>query len=186
MIDQAQKLTLSSRAFHSAPFSDFARRMSQEFGYDKVLPTNSGAEAVETAIKLARKWAYKVKKVAPDQAIVLAATENFHGRTMGVVSMSTDTEATANYGPLLPRVGPTCPATGAQIRFSNIADLEAALDRHGAQTAAFLVEPIQGEAGFVAEYIPFSLLRLPPLVSSCLQKTISRKSPTYVSSTMSS
>jgi len=85
LITQAQKLTLSSRAFYNSVFGTFSQRVTQMFGYDMVLPMNTGAEAVETAIKLARKWAYMKKGVAPGKAVVLSAAENFHGRTLGVI-----------------------------------------------------------------------------------------------------
>jgi len=110
---------------------------------------NTGAEAVETAIKIARKWAYKVKKVPQGKALVFAAAENFHGRTMLAISMSVDPESRDNYGPYVPGVGAICPSTKKPIRFGNVADLEAALEAHGKETAAFIVEPIQGEAGVV-------------------------------------
>lgn len=116
-----------------------------------VLPMNTGAEAVETALKLARKWAYRVKKVEKDKAIILSVTENFHGRTISIVSMSTDEDATKEFGPFLDSVGPSCPIKSAerQIRYNNVDDLERALDAHGKDVAAFLVEPIQGEAGII-------------------------------------
>ena len=112
---------------------------------------NTGAEAVETAIKLARKWAYRVKGVEKNKAIVLSVTENFHGRTIGIVSMSTDPDATNEFGPFLTTVGPICPVKSEerQIRYNNVDDLERALDAHGKDVAAFLVEPIQGEAGII-------------------------------------
>lgn len=116
-----------------------------------VLPMNTGAEAVETALKLARKWAYNVKKVPKDKAIILSATENFHGRTLGIVSMSTDVDATNGFGPFLDTVGAMCPvqSESRRIRYNDINDLERALDAHGEHVAAFLVEPIQGEAGII-------------------------------------
>lgn len=110
---------------------------------------NTGAEAVETGIKIARKWGYKVKGIPKNQAIVFTASENFHGRTLAAISLSNDPESRDNYGPFLPNVGPVCPSTRKQIRYNNIPDLEAALEAHGKNTAAFLVEPIQGEAGIV-------------------------------------
>jgi ornithine--oxo-acid transaminase len=114
-----------------------------------VLPMNTGAEAVETSLKLARKWGYKVKGIPENEAIVLSVSENFHGRTFAAVSMSTDPEARNNYGPYLPGVGPICPLTGRPIRYNHAEDLEVALESHGDKIAAFLVEPIQGEAGIV-------------------------------------
>lgn len=109
---------------------------------------NSGAEGVETAIKLARKWGYLVKKIPKDKAIILACSGNFHGRTLGVISMSTSKEATDHFGPLLPGVGPSYPGSKEPIRYGNISDLREALLKHSSTVAAFLVEPIQGEAGY--------------------------------------
>ncbi|RAL60959.1 hypothetical protein DID88_010055 [Monilinia fructigena] len=123
--------------------------LSRCFGYEMVLPMNTGAEAVETAIKIARKWAYKVKGVEKDKALIFAAAENFHGRTMTAISMSVDPESRDNYGPYVPGVGAACPTTKRQIRFNNVSDLEIVLEAHGKDTAAFIVEPIQGEAGVV-------------------------------------
>ncbi|KAI0481189.1 ornithine aminotransferase [Xylariaceae sp. FL0804] len=149
LTEQAGRLTLSSRAFHNDVFPKWAEKVHQVFGYDMVLPVNTGAEAVETAVKVARKWAYKVKGVPPNKAIVLGAGENFHGRTMTAVTLSTDPESRDNHGPYVPNVGATCPSTGKTIRYNNVADLEEALEAHGKDTAAFIVEPIQGEAGVV-------------------------------------
>jgi len=149
LCEQAQRLTLSSRAFHNDVFPKWAEKVQKVFGYDMVLPMNTGAEAVETAIKVARKWAYKVKKVPQGKALVFSVTENFHGRTMTAISMSTDPESRDNYGPYVPGVGAICPSTNKSIRFNSIPDLEAALEAHGKETAAFIVEPIQGEAGVV-------------------------------------
>ncbi|KAJ8064050.1 hypothetical protein OCU04_007890 [Sclerotinia nivalis] len=146
---QAQRLTLSSRAFHNDVFPKWAEKIKNVFGYEMVLPMNTGAEAVETAIKIARKWAYKVKGVEQDKALIFAAAENFHGRTMTAISMSVDPESRDNYGPYVPGVGAQCPTTKRQIRFNNVSDLEFVLEAHGKNTAAFIVEPIQGEAGVV-------------------------------------
>ncbi|KAA1474115.1 ornithine-oxo-acid aminotransferase [Dentipellis sp. KUC8613] len=148
---QAQKLTLSSRAFYNSVFGRFAQRVTEIFGYDMVLPMNTGAEAVETGMKLARKWAYERKGVPEGQAIVFSAAGNFHGRTLGVISMSTDPESRGGFGPYLQGVGPTFRDGDAvrTIRYGVIEDLERAFELHGKNTAAFLVEPIQGEAGIV-------------------------------------
>ena len=110
-------------------------------------PRNTGAEAVETAIKLARRWGYMKKGIPEGEAIVFSAQGNFHGRTLAVVSMSTDPESRDHHGPYLPLVGATVPSTGKTIRYNNIQDLEEAFERHGPKVAGFLVEPIQGEAG---------------------------------------
>lgn len=151
LVQQAQKLTLSSRAFYNSVFGSFAQKITQMFGYDMVLPMNTGAEAVETAIKLARKWAYEKKGVADGEAIVFSAEGNFHGRTIGVISMSTDPESRRGFGPYLQAVGPSFEdgSNLRTIRYGEISDLERALELHGKNVAAFLVEPIQGEAGIV-------------------------------------
>ncbi|KAI0944641.1 ornithine aminotransferase [Taiwanofungus camphoratus] len=151
LVQQAQRLTLSSRAFYNSTFGSFAQKVTQMFGYDMVLPMNTGAEAVETAIKLARKWVYMRKGVPDGKAIVLSAEGNFHGRTIGVISMSTDPESRSGFGPYLQAVGPTFDDNGQLkiIRYGEISDLERALDLHGKNVAAFLIEPIQGEAGIV-------------------------------------
>ncbi|KAF9582135.1 ornithine aminotransferase [Lunasporangiospora selenospora] len=149
LCDQAQRLCLSSRAFYNDIFGQYAKYVTEYFGFDKVLPMNTGAEAVETAIKLARKWAYMKKGIPDGEAVVLSCTENFHGRTVGIISMSTDPDARAGFGPYLPNVGPVCPVSGRTIRYNNIEDLEYVLERNGKNVAAFLVEPIQGEAGIM-------------------------------------
>ncbi|KAG0368879.1 ornithine aminotransferase [Gamsiella multidivaricata] len=149
LCDQAQTLCLSSRAFYNDVFGQYAKYITEYFGFDKVLPMNTGAEAVETAIKLARKWGYQKKGIPEDQAVVLSCTENFHGRTVGIISMSTDPDARLDFGPYLPNVGPICSKTGRTIRYNNIEDLEYVLEHNGKNVAAFLVEPIQGEAGIM-------------------------------------
>ncbi|KZS95498.1 ornithine aminotransferase [Sistotremastrum niveocremeum HHB9708] len=152
LVEQSQRLTLSSRAFYNSVFGQFAKRITTLFGYDMVLPMNTGAEAVETSIKLSRKWAYQKKGVAEGKAIVLSCAENFHGRTIGIISMSTDPDARLGFGPYLENVGPSYINKKGErkiIRYNNIPDLEEALDTHGQNVAAFLVEPIQGEAGIV-------------------------------------
>ncbi len=124
------------------------------FGYDMVLPMNTGAEAVETAIKLARKWGYMIKKIPEGKAKVLSVEGNFHGRTIGIISMSTDEESRKGFGPFLEGVGPRWGAGKGEaeaeetlIRFNRPEDLERVLERCSEEVAAFLVEPIQGEAG---------------------------------------
>jgi ornithine--oxo-acid transaminase len=149
LTEQAQRLTLSSRAFYNDVFPKFAEVVTKMFGYDMVLPMNTGAEAVETAIKIARKWGYKVKKIPQGEALVFGVEENFHGRTFAAITMSTDPESKDNYGPYLPNVGTVCPKTGKKIRYNNVDDLREAFEVHHRNTAAFLVEPIQGEAGIV-------------------------------------
>ncbi|KAL1925812.1 uncharacterized protein VTP21DRAFT_695 [Calcarisporiella thermophila] len=147
LTDQAQKLCLSSRAFYNDVFGKYAKYVTEYFGYDMVLPMNTGAEAVESAIKLARKWGYMKKGIPENQAVVLSCTGNFHGRTTGIISMSTDPESRGGFGPYLPLVGPVCPKTGVTVRYNHAEDLEAVLEANGENVAAFLVEPIQGEAG---------------------------------------
>ncbi|RYP85443.1 hypothetical protein DL769_000996 [Monosporascus sp. CRB-8-3] len=147
--EQAGRLTLSSRAFHNDVFPRWAEKVQKMFGYDMVLPMNTGAEAVETAVKVARKWAYKVKGVPQGNAFVFGAQGNFHGRTMTAITLSTDPESRDNYGPYVPNVSATSPSTGKPIRYNNVEDLEEVLQAHGKETAAFIVEPIQGEAGVV-------------------------------------
>lgn len=138
-IEQAQKLTLTSRAFHSDLLGEYAQYITAYFGYDKVLPMNTGVEAVETALKLARKWGYEVKSVAENKAKVLVCSENFHGRTLNVISFSTDPSSTTNFGPFMP---------GYQVvEYNNLSALSTALEDKN--VVGFLVEPIQGEAGVV-------------------------------------
>jgi ornithine--oxo-acid transaminase len=152
LVEQAQKLTLSSRAFYNSVFPRFAKQMTETFGYDRVLPMNTGAEAVETALKVARKWAYDTKAVDPGKAIVLSAAGNFHGRTLGVISLSTDPESRNGFGPYLTGVGPAYKDRAGivrTIRYGHVEDLRQAFDYHGKNVAAILLEPIQGEAGIV-------------------------------------
>jgi len=138
-IEQAQKLTLTSRAFHSDLLGEYAEYISKYFGYDKVLPMNTGVEAVETALKLARRWGYEVKGVEQDKAVILVCTENFHGRTLNVISFSTDPSSKANFGPYMPGY--------EVVEYNNINALQAALQNKN--VVAFMAEPIQGEAGVV-------------------------------------
>jgi len=139
LIEQAQKLTLTSRAFHSSLLGEYEQYITTYFGYDKVLPMNTGVEAVETAIKLSRKWAYQVKGIAANNAKIVVCEGNFHGRTTGVISFSNDSSAVKNFGPYMP---------GYQaIPFNDLAALEKAFQDKN--VAAFLFEPIQGEAGVV-------------------------------------
>ncbi|MEN3586507.1 ornithine--oxo-acid transaminase [Streptomyces sp. ZYX-F-203] len=135
---QLDRLTLTSRAFHNDRLASFAERLAALTGTDLVLPMNTGAEAVETGIKVARKWAYEVKGVREDRATIVVAAGNFHGRTTTVVGFSTDETARAGFGPFTPgfRVVP----------YNDTAALEAAVDE---TTAAVLVEPVQGEAGVI-------------------------------------
>lgn len=133
---QLDRLTLTSRAFHNDRLAGFAERLAALTGTDMVLPMNTGAEAVESGIKVARKWAYDVKGVPADRATIVVAADNFHGRTTTIVSFSTDETARAGFGPFTPgfRIVP----------YNDLAAMEAAVDE---TTAAVLIEPIQGEAG---------------------------------------
>ncbi|MEY9490098.1 ornithine--oxo-acid transaminase [Streptomyces calvus] len=135
---QLDRLTLTSRAFHNDRLAEFAERLAALTGLDMVLPMNTGAEAVESGVKVARKWAYDVKGVPADRATIVVAADNFHGRTTTIVSFSTDAVARAGFGPFTPgfRVVP----------YNDLAALEAAVDE---TTAAVLIEPIQGEAGVI-------------------------------------
>lgn len=147
LTEQAGKLCLSSRAFYNDVFGRYAKYMTEYFGFDMVLPMNTGAEGVETALKLARKWGYVKKGIPKDKAMILSCTNNFHGRTIAIVSMSTDPDSTTGFGPFVPSIGCICPKTKARLEYNSLKDLEAALEAHGDYVAAFLVEPIQGEAG---------------------------------------
>jgi ornithine--oxo-acid transaminase len=134
--EQAGVLSLTSRAFYSNWLGWYEEKMTKLFGYDKLLPMNSGAEGVETAIKLARRWGYDVKKVPPDQAKIIICENNFHGRTITMVGLSTDPESYGGYGPFTPGF--------VKIPFDDPHALRDTIDEN---TVAFLVEPIQGEAG---------------------------------------
>jgi ornithine--oxo-acid transaminase len=141
LTDQAKVLTLTSRAFYNSVLGEYEEFVTKYFKYDKVLPMNSGAEADETALKLCRKWAYKVKGIKENNAKIIACDGNFHGRTISIISMSTDPDARNEYGPFTP--GFTI------IPYNDINALEKALQ--DPDVAGFLVEPIQGEAGV---YVP--------------------------------
>jgi ornithine--oxo-acid transaminase len=137
LIKQAQTLALTSRAFYNNCLGEYEKFVTNYFGFDKVLPMNTGAEAVETAIKLCRKWAYEKKGVAENQAQIIVCEGNFHGRTTTIVSFSSDPDSNHNFGPY--------PAGFISIPYNDTAALETALQQ--ANVAGFLVEPIQGEAG---------------------------------------
>ncbi|HSF47651.1 MAG TPA: ornithine--oxo-acid transaminase [Burkholderiales bacterium] len=148
LTEQARTLTLTSRAFHTDKLGPFLARLCQLTEYDRALPMNTGAEAVETALKAARKWAYTVKGVAEGQAEIIACEGNFHGRTLGAIGMSTEPQYREGFGPFAP---------GFKIvPYGDAAALEAAINEN---TAAFLVEPVQGEGG----------IRVPPegYLSAC-------------------
>ncbi|WP_092439088.1 ornithine--oxo-acid transaminase [Williamwhitmania taraxaci] len=141
MTDQAQKLTLTSRAFHNDVLGEFEEYITKYFGYDMVLPMNTGAEADETALKLCRKWGYKVKGIKEDMAKIIVCEGNFHGRTITIVSMSNDPDSYAGFGPFTPGF--------VKIPYDDIAALEKELQ--DPNVAGFILEPIQGEAGV---YVP--------------------------------
>jgi ornithine--oxo-acid transaminase len=137
LCDQAQVLTLTSRAFYNNVLGEYEEFVTKYFGYDKVLPMNSGAEADETALKLCRKWAYTRKGIKEDQAKIIVCTDNFHGRTITIVSMSSDPDSYGGFGPFTPGF--------VKIPYNDLAALEKELK--DPNVAGFLVEPIQGEAG---------------------------------------
>ncbi|MBK6497765.1 MAG: ornithine--oxo-acid transaminase [Saprospiraceae bacterium] len=138
--NQAETLTLTSRAFHHNLLGEAEEFMAKLFGFDKVLMMNSGVEAVETAMKLTRKWAYQVKGIPADQATILFASDNFHGRTLSVISASNDPTSRVGFGPFMPNID--------RIAYNDLLALEAAL-KANPNIAGFIVEPIQGEAGVV-------------------------------------
>ncbi len=139
LVNQAQKLALTSRAFYNSNLGVYEKKITELFGFDKVLPMNSGAEAVETAVKLARKWSYEVKGISENAAKIVVCENNFHGRTTTIVSFSNDPDANNNYGPFTPGF--------VKIPYNDLDALEKTLENDAQNIAAFLVEPIQGEAG---------------------------------------
>lgn len=142
MVEQAQKLTLTSRAFYNDKLGNYEEYVTKYFGFDKVLPMNTGAEAVETALKISRKWAYEVKGIPENQAQIIVCENNFHGRTTTIISFSNDETARKNFGPFTDGF--------IKIEYDNLEALENALSS-SKNIAGFLVEPIQGEAGV---YVP--------------------------------
>jgi len=139
LVEQAQKLTLTSRAFFNNKMGEFAQYITEYFGYDKVLPMNTGAEGVETAIKLTRRWGYAVKGIPDGEAKIVVCDKNFHGRTTTIISFSSDPSSYTQFGPL---------TTGFEIiPYNDLVALEKALQDEN--VAGFLFEPIQGEAGVV-------------------------------------
>ena len=139
LTDQAAKICLTSRAFYNDCLGEYEEFMHHYFGYDKVLPMNTGAEAVETALKLARRWGYRVKGVPEDESIIVVCNGHFHGRTISIISMSSDPSSYTDYGPFTPGF--------AKIEYNDLEQLRTVLEREGHRVAAFLLEPIQGEAG---------------------------------------
>lgn len=143
LIEQSKKLALTSRAFYNSKLGEYEKKITSLFGFDKVLPMNSGAEAVETAVKLARKWSYEVKGISENAAKMIVCENNFHGRTTTIVSFSNDPDANQNYGPFTPGF--------VKIPYNDLNALEEVLKNDSQNIAGFLVEPIQGEAGV---YVP--------------------------------
>ncbi|MCF8390362.1 MAG: ornithine--oxo-acid transaminase [Bacteroidales bacterium] len=141
MIEQSKKLTLTSRAFYNSVLGEYEEYVTKYFGYDKVLPMNSGAEGDETALKLCRKWAYEKKGIAENEAKIIVCEGNFHGRTITIISMSTDPDSYKGFGPYTPGF--------ITVPYNDLSALEKALE--DPNVAGFLVEPIQGEAGV---YVP--------------------------------
>jgi len=141
MTDQSNTLTLSSRAFHNDVLGEYCEFITDYFGYERVLPMNTGVEGGETACKLARRWGYDVKGIKHDKARILFANENFWGRTLAAISSSTDPSSSAGFGPIMPGFD--------LVPFNDLAALEKKLAAHADEYCAFMVEPIQGEAGVV-------------------------------------
>jgi ornithine--oxo-acid transaminase len=147
LITQAQRCTLSSRAFYNDQLGSFEKFLTTLTGFDRQLTMNTGVEAVEAAVKIARLWGYKVKNIPENEAIVLTAQGNFHGRTLAAISMSTDPVCAHPFGPHLPNVSPH--VGDLTVKYGNVDSLNQIFEKHHASIAAFLVEPIQGEAGII-------------------------------------
>ncbi|MEZ4985485.1 MAG: ornithine--oxo-acid transaminase [Saprospiraceae bacterium] len=139
LVDQARELTLTSRAFYNDKLGQYEQYLTSYFGFDKVLPMNTGAEGVETAVKIARKWGYEKKGIPNGQAKIVVCGQNFHGRTTTIISFSSDPDAKGNFGPYTPGF--------EAIPYNDYSALERILEKEGSHVAAFMVEPIQGEAG---------------------------------------
>lgn len=147
--EQAERLTLTSRAFYNDRLGEYEKFVAEFFGFDKVLPMNTGAEGVETAIKLCRKWGYEKKGIPDGEAIIVVCEQNFHGRTTTIVSFSSDPDARGHFGPYTPGF--------VRIPYDDLPALQRVLEEQGEKVAGFLVEPIQGEAGVnvpADDYIP--------------------------------
>jgi len=194
--DQAEKLTLTSRAFYNSALGEYEKYVTTYFGYDKVLPMNTGAEAVETAIKLCRKWSYEIKGLESDKSVIIVCEQNFHGRTTTIVSFSSDPDSRKNFGPY---------GQGfLAIPYNDLSALDKALQ--DPNVAGFLVEPIQGEAGvftpdedylfkaaalckshnvlLLADEVQTGIARTGSLLATCgncnCQNSCERKSPNFV------
>lgn len=168
LIKQASLLTLSSRAFYNDAFAEFAEYITKYFNYETVLPMNTGAEAVETALKLARRWGYMVKKIPENEAIILGAEGNFHGRTFGAISLSTDwIDSKKDFGPFLTNTH-SGDVFGQVIRYGVFEDMEKIVNLYSDKIAAIILEPIQGEAGIVVPPMDY----FPKIAELCKQKKI--------------
>ena len=143
LTEQAQKLCLTSRAFYNDCLGPYEKFATEFFGYDKLLPMNSGAEAVETALKLARRWGYKIKGIPENEALIIVMDGNFHGRTITIVTLSNDPESYSQYGPFTPGF--------VRVPYDDTEAVRKVLEEKGDKVAALLMEPIQGEAGV---YVP--------------------------------
>lgn len=141
LTEQAARCTLPSRAFQNDVWPTYARKLNQLFGYERALPMNTGAEAVETAVKLARRWAYDVKGVPANEALIVSAKDCFHGRTILAISLSSDPSAFTGFGPYVPNI--------RKVDYDNIDALRSLFEAEGSSIAGFIVEPIQGEAGII-------------------------------------
>lgn len=139
LIEQAKELTLTSRAFYNDQLGKYEKYLSEYFGFDKVLPMNTGAEGVETAVKIARKWGYEKKGIPANEAKIIVAGQNFHGRTTTIISFSSDPDAKGNFGPYTPGF--------VSVPYSDVDAMRAELDKDTDKIAAVMLEPIQGEAG---------------------------------------
>ena len=144
VVNQVRTLAVTSRAMYNDRLPELLKQLHELTGLDKSIPMNSGAEAVETAIKLARKWGYQVKKVPKDKAIIVACENNFHGRTLGIISMSTEEQYKADFGPLLPGI--------KIVKYNDIEALTNLFKEYGKEIVGFIVEPMQGEAGIISPH----------------------------------
>ncbi len=160
LIEQARTLTLTSRAFYNDQLGVYEQYLTTYFGFEKVLPMNTGAEAVETAIKICRKWGYEKKGIPANQARIIVCGQNFHGRTTTIISFSSDSGAKGSFGPYTPGF--------EAVAYNDLAAMQAALDKDPATIAGVLVEPIQGEAGV---FVPDDAF-IPTVAALCRERNI--------------
>ena len=158
MQEQAARMTLTSRAFYNSLLGEYAKVLCETFGYGKMLPMNTGAEAVETALKMARKWGYEKNGIPKDQAKVIVCEGNFHGRTISIISMSTDPDSQGGFGPFTPGF--------VTINYDDLPALESALA--DPTVCAFLVEPVQGEKGVYTPAEDF----IPKAIALCKSRNV--------------